>query len=75
MKKRGRFGEFYACENYPECKHIKNNKEKPQPTGEVCPECGKELVKRKSRYGKFFVGCSGYPKCRYIKKEEKKKEE
>jgi len=40
-------------------------------TGEICPECGKELVKRKSRYGKFFVGCSGYPKCRYIKKEEK----
>ena len=51
--------------------YIKNNKEKPEPTGEICPECGKELVKRKSRYGKFFVGCSGYPKCRYIKKEEK----
>ena len=38
------------------------------PTGENCPECGKELVKRKSRYGEF-VGCSGYPKCKYIKRE------
>lgn len=40
------------------------------PTGEFCPECGKELLKRKSRYGEF-VGCSGYPKCKYIKKEQK----
>lgn len=39
------------------------------PTGENCPECGKELVKRKSRFGEF-VGCSGYPKCKYIKREE-----
>ena len=39
------------------------------PTGEFCPECGKELLKRKSRYGEF-VGCSGYPKCKYIKKDE-----
>lgn len=38
------------------------------PTGENCPECGKELVKRKSRFGEF-VGCSGYPKCKYIKRE------
>lgn len=39
------------------------------PTGESCPECGKELVKRKSRFGEF-VGCSGYPKCKYIKRDE-----
>lgn len=39
------------------------------PTGELCPLCGKELVRRSSRYGEF-VGCSGYPKCKYIKKEE-----
>ena len=35
------------------------------PTGKECPECGKELVKRKSKFGEF-VGCSGYPKCKYI---------
>ena len=38
------------------------------PTGEFCPECGKELIIRKSRYGEF-IGCSGYPKCKYIKRE------
>lgn len=48
-------------------------KAKPEPTGEMCPECGHELVKRKSRYGTTFIGCSNYPKCRYIKKEPKEK--
>ena len=69
--KKGRFGAFLACSNYPECKYIKSNKtkEEPIPTGEDCPECGKPLVKRKSRFGTTFVGCSGYPKCRYIKKD------
>ncbi len=35
------------------------------PTGELCPKCGCELVKRESKYGEF-VACSGYPKCKYI---------
>ena len=39
----------------------------------LCPDCGKPLIERKSRYGTTFVGCSGFPKCRYIKKEPKKK--
>ena len=37
---------------------------KPEPTGELCPECGEPLVIRLGRYGKF-IGCSGWPKCRY----------
>ena len=36
------------------------------PTGEMCPECGKELVTRKGRFGEF-VACSGFPKCKYSK--------
>ena len=44
---------------------------KPEPTGEVCPECGKPLVKRLGRYGEF-IGCSGFPSCRYIKPVLKK---
>lgn len=73
--KKGRFGPFWACSNYPECKTIVPLKEKakPEPTGEKCPECGGDLVRRKSRFGTWFVGCSNYPKCRYIKKEPKKK--
>lgn len=39
------------------------------PTGESCPKCGSDLVKRQSRYGEF-VACSGYPKCKYIKPQE-----
>ncbi len=39
-------------------------------TGEKCPECGHDLVKRSSRYGEF-VGCSNYPDCKYIKSENK----
>jgi len=74
--KKGRFGQFWACSNYPKCKTIESlkPKAKPEPTGEICPECGHELVRRKSRYGTTFVGCSNYPKCRYIKKEPKKKD-
>jgi DNA topoisomerase-1 len=37
---------------------------KPEPTGELCPECGEPLVIRLGRYGKF-IGCSGWPDCRY----------
>ena len=31
-----------------------------------CPECGKPLLKRKSRYGTFFWGCSKYPDCSFV---------
>ncbi len=34
------------------------------PTGESCPKCGSELLKRKGRYGEF-IACSGFPKCKY----------
>ena len=46
-------------------------KDSPEETGELCPECGKPLVIRNGRFGKF-TACSNYPECKYIKKEEKK---
>jgi DNA topoisomerase I len=48
--------------------------EKLQPvkTGEICPECGNELVERIGRFGKF-VSCSNYPTCKYVKREEGEK--
>ena len=50
-------------------------KKEPEKTGEVCPECGKELVIRDGRFGKF-ISCSGYPDCKYHRPlEEKKKTE
>jgi len=39
------------------------------PTGEMCPQCGSELVLRKGRFGEF-VACSGFPKCKYTKPKE-----
>ena len=46
------------------------SKKEPEKTGEVCPECGSELVIRTGKYGEF-TACSNYPTCKYIKKEEK----
>ncbi len=45
-------------------------KKGPEKTGEVCPECGSDLVIRNGKFGEF-VACSNYPTCKYIKKEEK----
>src|SRR6266550_1276273 len=64
-----RLGEFVGCSLYPECDYIqgREGQEKappPEPTGEMCPKCGKPLVTRTGKRGPF-VGCSGYPECRY----------
>lgn len=50
--------------------YSKMEKEKPEETGELCPVCGKPLVYRHGKYGKF-IACSGYPECKYIPKVEK----
>ncbi len=72
VKKKGKFGEFIACSNYPTCKYIvKEEKEQPKETGEICPNCGSPMVYRKSRKGDVFEACSNFPKCRYIKQQEK----
>ena len=52
----------------------KMEKKEAEKTGEMCPECGSELVIRNGRYGKF-TACSNYPNCKYIKKEERVVEE
>jgi DNA topoisomerase-1 len=67
-----RFGKFFGCSRYPDCKYIKKRgtsgengaaKEPPKPTGVNCPNCGKEMVQRMSKRGPF-LGCSGYPDCK-----------
>ncbi len=54
----------------PMVDYAQEHMEKIQPkiTDEICPECGKPLVVRTSKYGEFLA-CSGFPKCRYIKKD------
>jgi DNA topoisomerase-1 len=69
--KKGRFGQFYACSGYPDCKTTKQiggEQRKDVPLDEPCPNCGSNLVQKYGRYGEF-VACSNYPKCKYVKQK------
>ena len=61
--KAGRFGDFIACSGYPECK---NTKPIVKTIGVKCPNCGKDIVARRSKRGRLFYGCSGYPECKTV---------
>ena len=63
VKRKGRYGEFVACSNYPECKYIKKE-EVVQKEVCDCPNCDGKIIERKSRKGKIFYGCANYPKCK-----------
>ncbi|EAK0848516.1 type I DNA topoisomerase [Campylobacter lari] len=76
--RKGRYGEFIACLNFPKCKYSRNLKQETQneeksekklnTIGVKCPSCQEgEIVERFSKRGKFY-GCSAYPKCNYISK-------
>jgi DNA topoisomerase-1 len=71
--KRGRFGPFYACTGYPDCKTTKpltarGRAAQPVPLNENCPECGGQLVEKYGRFG-AFVACSNFPECRYTRQK------
>ena len=61
--KTGRFGRFLACPGYPECK---NAKPLIVNTGAKCPDCGADIIERKSKKGHTFFGCSAWPKCNFM---------
>jgi DNA topoisomerase I len=67
--KKGKYGEFLACTQYPECKSTRsaNASANGKATGVKCPEkgCGGELVERTSKRGKVFYGCSKFPACNF----------
>lgn len=72
--KTGRFGRFFACSGYPECKNTKpigkdGEMKEIETTNEKCPECGEAMQIKHGRYGKF-LGCSKYPNCKGIKRIE-----
>ena len=80
--KRGRFGPFFSCNNFPQCRFNANlrgeakkqaeelfpapTKPKPIKTDIACDECGEPMVIRVGRRGRF-LGCSAYPKCKGTK--------
>ena len=73
--KWGKMGHFLACSNYPECKNTKDFKRdvegkivivEEETTDEMCANCGKNMVVKRGRFGKFLA-CSGYPECKTSK--------
>lgn len=70
LLRKGRYGEFIACSNFPKCKYTKNvngeEPEKPEETDEICEKCGSPMVIKNSKRGKFLA-CSAYPKCKNAK--------
>ncbi|HEX4807900.1 MAG TPA: type I DNA topoisomerase [Bryobacteraceae bacterium] len=69
--KKGRFGQFFACSGYPDCKTTKQiggEQRKDVPLEEKCPQCGSNLVQKFGRYGEF-IACSNYPTCKHVKQK------
>ncbi len=60
--RRGRYGEFVACSNYPECKYIKKSEKEIKEIMD-CPKCGGKIIEKTTRRGKKFWGCNKYPQC------------
>jgi len=77
LLRKGRYGEFIACSNFPKCKYTKNTDgtevEGPEETDEKCEKCGSMMVIKNSKRGKFLA-CSAYPKCKNAKSLEPAKE-
>jgi DNA topoisomerase-1 len=77
--KFGRYGQFLACTNYPECKttrdipkvHDEVDEETHSEAGEeICENCGKPMVMKRGRFGQFLA-CSGYPECKTTRNIQK----
>ncbi len=70
--KKGRFGTFFACTGYPDCKTTRavgaTEKKADVPLDENCPQCGHKLVLKHGRFGEF-TACSNYPACKYVKQK------
>ncbi len=60
--KEGRYGKFLACPGFPECR---NTKPVVRKVGVSCPECGGDVIERRSKTGRIFYGCSNYPACSF----------
>ncbi len=61
--KYGPHGKFLACPGFPECRNTKPFLEK---IGVKCPDCGKDLIVRKTQKGRRYYGCEGYPECEFM---------
>ena len=60
--KRGRYGKFLACTAFPKCRNAKTI---AVPTGAKCPDCGGDLVEKRTKRKRTFYGCANYPNCKF----------
>ncbi|HFI0462934.1 TPA: type I DNA topoisomerase [Streptococcus suis] len=62
--KIGRYGKFYACSNFPDCRHTEAIVKK---IGVTCPQCHKgDIIERQSKKNRLFYGCNRYPDCDFV---------
>ena len=69
LLRKGRFGEFIGCENYPKCKYTRpvEEKEADKKLADIkCEKCGADMVVKRGRRGEFLA-CSNYPECKNTK--------
>lgn len=69
--KHGRFGDFLACPNYPDCQ---NTKPIVHEVDAPCPKCGGKVLLKRSKKGNKFYGCGNYPECDFVSWHEPSKE-
>ena len=61
----GRYGKFYACSGFPECKHTESLQQEAA-LNILCPKCEKgQIVAKRTKRKKIFYGCNRYPECDY----------
>ena len=59
--KLGRYGKFYACSNFPDCRHTQAI---VKEIGVECPKCHQgQIIERKTKRNRLFYGCNRYPEC------------
>ncbi|MCI9084774.1 MAG: type I DNA topoisomerase [Bacilli bacterium] len=62
--RKGKYGEFVACSNFPNCKYIKQEPREEQVICD-CPNCDEgKIIEKRSKRGKIFFGCNNYPACK-----------
>ncbi len=65
LLREGRYGKFLGCSNFPHCRNIMPYEDEKKVVGK-CPDCGGDIVARKSKKGKTFYSCKNYPECKFM---------
>jgi len=74
VKRKGRYGEFISCSNFPKCKYTRNIKKDSsanektvsKESNEICEKCNSKMIIKVGKNGEFLA-CSAYPKCKNTK--------